>query len=194
MPVGTVTSLGTLAELVSDHPDLERKLRGTAAVGPLAQDAGPVVVSALDLVRLVRQVEPKADLRLVGPDMTLVRTRVRQSPLLAGAWMAAITVVLFFGAMLAIMFFHADVEMAAVHRALGQMITGVERERTLWLTVPYSLGTGLGVLFFFNLLSRRKPSSDPSPLDLQLHKYDREAASYLTSQGTPCPGPTREKQ
>jgi stage V sporulation protein AA len=194
VPVGVDINLGMLAEVAADEADLERRLRGTPAVGSQQPDAGAVVVSALDLVRLVRQVEPGADVRLIGPDMTLVRTRIRQSPLLARAWMAAVSVVLFFGGMMAIMFFHADVEMATVHRALGQMITGVDRDRTLWLTVPYSIGTGLGVLFFFNHLSRRKPSSDPSPLDVQMYKYDRDTAGYLTSQGTPFPEPEKEKR
>jgi len=192
-PVGVPITLGMLAEVAADDEALEHRLRAEPVL-PREQPAeGPVVVSALDLVRVIRQLSPGADIRPIGPDVTLVRSEIRQSPVTSVVLITLVCLTLFFGAMLAIMFFHADVEMETVHRSIHRLVTGVEVERPLWLSVPYSLGVGLGVLLFFNSLSRRRPSSDPSPLDVKMHTYDEDTDNYLISQNHPRPLPQKDQ-
>lgn len=191
-PSDVPITVGMLAEVASSDEDLERQLRGTPFLKPLHEGAGAIVVSSLDLVRAVKALDAGHDIRLSGADFTVVKPRVRQSPFWAGFWIIAVSLVLFFGAMMAIMAFHADTDMGKVHQAMYHLVTGNPVERPLVLQLPYSVGVGLGVLIFFNAFSRRKPSSDPSPLDVQMHLYDQETDAYLASQGSPTPGPQKE--
>ncbi len=173
-PVGVPISVGMLAEVASDDAELERRLRGTPFLKPLREGQGATVVSSLDFVRAVRLIDPTLDIDLSGADFTVVKPRVRQSPFWAGFWIISVSLVLFFGAMMAIIAFHADTDMGQVHQAIYHLVTGNPTEHPLVLQIPYSIGVGLGVLIFFNAFSRRRPSSDPSPLDVQMHLYDQE--------------------
>ena len=191
-PVEVPISLGMLAEIASDDSELERQLRGRPLLRPLTEGQGAVIVSALDLVRSVQASRRGLDIRLFGPQSTVVRPRIRQSPFWARFWLVGVSLLLFFGAMLAIMFFHADVEMQEVHQAIYELVTGDEVDRPWLLQIPYAFGVGLGVLLFFNSLSRRKPSSDPSPLDIQMYLYDQSTDGYMRNEDTPRPGPKKE--
>ncbi len=193
-PVDQDITLGLLAEFASDDSELERSLRGTVMLRGIREGRGVRVVSALDMVRAVRTLDQSADVRIIGPDTTVVRPHLQQSRGRSTVMAIGVAVLLFFGAMLAIMFFHADVEMGVVHQGLYQMVTGQEIERPLILQIPYSIGVGLGVLLFFNSLSSRQPSSDPSPLDIQMYAYDKGTADYLASEDTPRPGPMRNEE
>ncbi|MDP2871337.1 MAG: stage V sporulation protein AA [Bacillota bacterium] len=179
---GEDITLGMLAEFAAEDHELERTLRGQPFLPGLTEGHGAISVSSLDLVRAIRRQRQDLDLRIVGPAHTVVKPRVRPNPVMAGIWTAAVTLLLFFGSLMAIMFFHADVDMPLVHRGVYQLVTGEAAPRPLVLQIPYSIGVGVGVLLFFNSLSRRKPSSDPSPLDVQMHIYDQDAQDYLVSQ------------
>jgi stage V sporulation protein AA len=190
---GEEITLGMVAELLSSDLELERELRGRPLLPGLDPGHGAVILSSLDLVRAVKGQNPDLDVRMLGADHTVIRPRLRPRPWLTAFWTVGVALVLFFGAFMAIMSFHADVDMGLMHRGLYQLVTGRLVERPLIIQVPYSFGVGLGVLLFFNSLSRRRPSSDPSPLDVEMHSYDQEADQYLVTQGTPASGP-RGKQ
>lgn len=181
-------TLGMVSEVAAGDIELEAKLRGKVLLPALGPGTGIVVVSSLDLVRAVREHREDLDVRVLGSPQTVVRARVRPSPVLYRLWSLAVAMVLFFGAFTAVMSFHADVDMDKVHRSVYRLVTGAVIERPLIIQVPYSFGVGLGVLLFFNTLSRRRPSSDPSPLEVQLHSYDKDSEAYLISQGSPAPG------
>lgn len=191
---GEDITLGMLAEFAAEDTELERLLRGQPFLPGLTQGHGAISVSSLDLVRAIRGRRPDLEVRVIGAANTVVKPRLRPHPVLARVWIVAVTVVLFFGSLMAIMFFHADVDMPLVHRGVYQLITGQVVERPLALQIPYSIGVGLGVLLFFNSLSRRVPSSDPSPLDVQMHTYDQDADSYMASQSAAAPHADQAKQ
>lgn len=191
---GEDITLGMLAEFAADDHELERVLRGEPFMPGLTQGHGAISVSSLDLVRAVTRQHAGLDLRLTGPSHTIVKPRLRPHPVLARIWVVAVTLLLFFGSLMAIMFFHADVDMPLVHRSIYQVVTGRAVERPLALQIPYSIGVGLGIVLFFNSLSRRLPSSDPSPLEVQMHTYDQDADSYLVSQSTAANQAKQAKQ
>ncbi len=191
---GEDITLGMLAEFAAEDSELERTLRGQPFLPGLTQGHGAISISSLDLVRAVRGRHPQLDVRVVGVANTVVKPRLRPHPVIARLWVAAVTILLFFGSLMAIMFFHADVDMALVHRGVYQLVTGQVVERPLSLQIPYSIGVGLGVLLFFNSLSRRLPSSDPSPLDVQMHTYDQDADSFLVSQSAAAHRADQAKQ
>ena len=60
---------------------------------------------------------------------------------------------LFVGSGLAIMYFHADVNMHQVHETLIIAITGKESISPYWINIPYSIGIGIGIALFFGYFS-----------------------------------------
>ena len=87
---------------------------------------------------------------------------------------------LMIGSMLAITWFHADVNMEQAQRTLFRLITGKEIENKLMLTVPYAIGVFFGISLFYALLGRK---GTISPLDIKQGEY--HATSEKAAGKTP---------
>jgi len=90
-----------------------------------------------------------------------------------------IWLLLFFGAALAIMNFHEDVSMQAVHQRIYKIITGKENLKPLILQIPYSIGLGLGMVLFFNHVFKKRLNEEPSPLEVEMFNYQQNLDQYV---------------
>lgn len=75
---------------------------------------------------------------------------------------------LFFGSLLAICWFHADVNMAQAQQTMFQILTGKENAPAFMLSIPYAIGVFMGVSLFYALLGRK---GTISPLDIKMNEY-----------------------
>jgi len=86
--------------------------------------------------------------------------------------------VLFFGGAMAIMNFHADVDMKAVHSFIYYFATGQQADRPLIVSIPYSVGVLLGFLFALNIFHSRK-KKEPNIVELDVHDYQKKVKNYI---------------
>ncbi|MBQ6949864.1 MAG: hypothetical protein IJN44_00020 [Clostridia bacterium] len=77
-------------------------------------------------------------------------------------------ILLFAGSMLAITWFHADVNMAQAQQQFFKIITGRDASNPLLITIPYAIGVFLGVALFYALLGKK---GTISPLEIKLNEY-----------------------
>lgn len=77
-------------------------------------------------------------------------------------------ILLLIGSMLAISWFHADVNMTEAQKTLFRLITGKEVNNPLYLSVPYAVGVFFGVSLFYALLGKK---GTISPLEIKLNEY-----------------------
>ncbi|MGE5560067.1 MAG: stage V sporulation protein AA [Chloroflexota bacterium] len=175
---GELVQIRKLAEIVA-APELARTV-GDIPIRRLGRAGSVSVIPAFDLVRAIKEHCGEADIHLMGRTDTIVtvgddsKGRRRASPV----WVAAIAVLVFIGAGMAIMNFHADVAMPVVHQQIYRLITGEANEHPLILQIPYSLGIGLGIAIFFNHVPRAS-RVDPSPLEVEMHLYEENVNSSL---------------
>lgn len=94
--------------------------------------------------------------------------------------------VMFFGGAIAIMTFHEDVNMRAVHSSIYNFFTGVKAETVPVVSIPYSIGIAIGFIVLYGLFKRK--NAKPTTLDLSLYKHDNDVQNYMSSQR----GPTDE--
>ncbi len=96
---------------------------------------------------------------------------------------ALVCALLFVGSAMAIAWFHADVNMLDAQRALVRMVTGQEAQGTWWVTLPYALGVGSGVAFYYALIGRKTVS----PLDIKLTEYRQQAQEQMLRESDEQP-------
>lgn len=89
-------------------------------------------------------------------------------------------VLLMLGSMLAITWFHADVNMEQAQKALYRMITGKTIESSLLLSIPYAVGVFFGISLFYALLGKK---GTVSPLEIKQGEY--HATSEKAAGKTP---------
>ncbi|MCC3373456.1 stage V sporulation protein AA [Cohnella sp. REN36] len=173
--------LGDIAALVTE-PMLARKL----AQLPLRQirpsDGNLLLVDMLQVIRRIREAAPWATIETFGEPHVLleVSKAKRIKPrwaLLVAAWL-----LLFFGSGMAILNFHADVNMPEVQRRIVELLTG-RTERHPWLfEIPYSLGLGIGMLLFFNRVFRKRLNDEPNPLEVEMFMYQENVNHYVITE------------
>lgn len=135
----------------------------------------------LDLMRVISQIKsvlPDLDVQTIGPSQTIVEVVYKRKkvspPIFAAVW-----ILLFIGAAMAIMNFHEDVSMREVHQRLYQMMTGKADPHPLLFQVPYSFGLGLGMILFFNHVFRKRINEEPSPLEVEMFNYQQDLDQYV---------------
>ncbi|WP_100331467.1 stage V sporulation protein AA [Bacillus xiapuensis] len=142
------------------------------------EDKQIIIIEAMAIVEKLLQQWPEADIQLIGPAQTIIDTappaKKSSFPLFIFVWW-----LLFIGAALTIMNFHEDVSMQAVHIKLYELVTGEQTEQPLVFQIPYSIGLGAGMILFFNHLFKKRFNEEPSPLEIEMFKYQQEINQYV---------------
>ena len=67
--------------------------------------------------------------------------------------------------------------MEVIYRTLS----GKDNSNPLILSIPYSIGLGIGVITFFNRIISKSPrrKKEPGPMEIELYKYDQDMEEYI---------------
>ena len=93
-----------------------------------------------------------------------------------GNWLktAVIGVIIFFGSSFSIMAFHNDIGLVDLFAQIYEQVIGYEPEHVGGLEIGYSVGLAAGILVFFNHFSLKKRENDPTPLQVEMSKYEQD--------------------
>jgi len=69
--------------------------------------------------------------------------------------------------------------MEEVQQRLHYLLTGEEVEHPFWIQIPYSIGLGVGMILFFNHLFKKRINEEPSPLEVEMFKYQQDLDEYV---------------
>lgn len=161
--------------------DIKEKIEDLVVL--TGNDIGVTLIDAVEIIEIVRQAIPSVSVFSVGEkQVSIYVDRIGESrkvDLKAFVKVAISSLLLFVGSGLALMYFHADVNMHEVHEVLITAVTGEESISPYWINIPYSIGIGLGIALFFGLFPDKKRVKHPDPLEIEMHKYQMDVESYL---------------
>lgn len=143
-------------------------------------------IRAVDIIQLIKDNMSYATVNLLGKENMLLEPRnaaAKPSSIRTFLTVLLTAILLFIGAGLAIMYFHEDVNMDETHKTIYKMITGVRDEKPHLISIPYSIGLGLGIATFFDVFSLDKKDNKPGPLEIELYKYNKDIEEYKLSTG-----------
>lgn len=140
-------------------------------------------LTAIDIVAALKQRYPDEQVQCMGASEVWIRREEADSHKWPSILMAIfVCLLLFFGAGLSIVAYHADVNMKDIHSSLYSTLTGGLSNYEYWLGIPYSIGLGLGILLFINLFPRRsKNKKQATLLDMEYAAYREQIADYQKS-------------
>ena len=135
---------------------------------------GRYVLSSMDLIKDIQQKEPELDITTIGESTFIITYQKEGSVNIILRWCKVIFVCFatFFGAGFSIMTFNNDVDIPALFEQIYTQVTGEASNGFSVLEISYSMGIGLGVLFFFNHFGRMKLTDDPTPMQVQMRLYE----------------------
>ncbi|MDT3426880.1 stage V sporulation protein AA [Paenibacillus forsythiae] len=179
LPQGRGVRLGDVASLIAP-PKWEEPLKSLLLVQPEYSDGNLILIDMLKVIPLVKKLIPDADIEPIGENETIVQiseSRGERRP--STAMFALVWLLLFFGAALTIMNFHADVSMMEVQIRIVEMLTGRRDEHPYLFQLAYSVGIGFGMVIFFNHLFKKKWNEEPTPLEVEMFLYQRNIDQYV---------------
>jgi stage V sporulation protein AA len=142
------------------------------------EDKNIIIIDAMSVINRITKAFPDAEVQIIGPSQTIVEVIYKKKRLSIPSFLL-IWFLLFFGAALTIINFHEDVSMQSAQQRLYTIITGKEAVKPILFQIPYSFGLGLGMILFFNHFFRKRINEEPSPLEVEMFKYQQDIDSYV---------------
>lgn len=144
---------------------------------PEPDKKGKYLITIVELINAIWQQYPKADIQSVGdPDAVIEYHPQVTKQKDAWEWLKVIgiCIIIFAGAMVAIMTYNTDTSLGKTFIIINRMFTGEEVEQPFLLTIPYSIGISCDVLLFFNHFGFKKITDDPTPMQVKMKKYEKD--------------------
>lgn len=83
-------------------------------------------------------------------------------------------IIIFFGSAFSIISFNNDVSIVDAFDHFYYQVMGMESEGVNVLQVCYCIGTAIGITVFFNHVGSKKITHDPTPLQVEMRKYEKD--------------------
>lgn len=135
-----------------------------------------VVFSILKVVELIHEVYPAVNVVNCGEVdfiVEYIKTTIK-SPILEKLKLVGVAILVFFGSAFTIMTFHNDIGIEDVFKRFYEQVTGEVKPLVSELEISYSIGIGTGIIVFFNHFSKKRLSKDPTPIEVEMKKYNKD--------------------
>lgn len=174
--------LQDIARLSCSDSKILNRLRVMPVVNLKPDAPGRYVMSVMDLVDRIQQKEPDLTVTPLGETDFILTYEKPGSQNLVFRWLkiTLVCLITFFGAAFSIMTFNADVDVEKLFQQIYFQVTGQNSSGFTPLEIAYSAGLGLGILFFFNHFGHRKITADPTPMQVQMRKYEDDVNTTIT--------------
>lgn len=140
-------------------------------------------INIIEIIEIINKAMPQVVVLSVGEKQVSIdinKKEPKKIDLMNFIKLAITSFLIFIGSGLAIMYFHADVNMHQVHETLIKAITGENTISPYWINIPYSIGIGLGIALFFGIFPIK--NKNPDPLEIEMFKYQKDVNSYLENK------------
>lgn len=176
--------LGDIAKLACTNPQVLAKAQTLKVMQIPKGQYGRYVVTAVTLVTLVQKHMEQVEVTHMGEPEFLITFEKPSPKSKLWPWLKTILVCLvtFFGSAFSIMTFNTDVDVSRLFSNIYQQFAGKTANGFTVLEISYSVGIGLGVVFFFNHFGPRKLTEDPTPMEVEMRIYEDEVNSTLIDQ------------
>ena len=166
---------------ITGNETLIHSLKETAIYKITDADKNLSVIDGFIVINQLIKIFPNVEFQLIGTNQTIISIQ-KSKKKISVLFVAVIWLLLFIGSAMAIVNFHYDVSMREVQQKLHFMLTGHDTAYPLWMQVPYSIGLGIGMILFFNHIFKKRFNEEPSPLEIEVFKYQQDLDNYVTTK------------
>lgn len=93
-------------------------------------------------------------------------------------------VIIFLGSAFTIMAFNNDVSVTEVFERFYGQFMGTKKPRVTEIEFFYCIGLAVGILVFFNHVGKKKITPDPTPIQVEMRKYEKDTdTAFIENAG-----------
>mgnify|MGYP002520822631 FL=1 len=139
------------------------------------------VISVLKITEMIEELCPQVTVQSVGEtDVVAEWGQVSRHKKAKEFWkILLVSVISFFGTAFTIMAYHNDIGIVNVFSQIHRIVMGTEPTGVSVLEVSYSVGLSLGIIVFFNHVGKRRITTDPTPIEVEMRKYEADVNTTL---------------
>lgn len=134
------------------------------------------VFSILKVIERIHEEYPSVEIVNCGENDFIVEYQIStvKHPIMEKVKLVLISVIVFFGSAFTIMTFHIDIGIQKSFARFYLQLMGTEKPAVTELEISYSIGLAVGIIVFFNHFSKKKLSKDPTPMEMEMKKYNQD--------------------
>ena len=168
--------LEDVAEILCSDSRLQKEARQQILCLVPRGENQKLIYSSMKVVELLEGLRPGLQVEHMGPTEFVVTYRLEKKPVRLWEWIKTFLMfgVVFCGGAFTIMTFNTDVSVGDVFSMFYKLIMGHEEKSGTILEISYSLGIATGVLGFYNHFTWRKLRDDPTPIHMEMRKYEQD--------------------
>ncbi len=166
--------LGNIAQLFCINKTILNRCKRLNVYDVPDNKPGRYVVSAVDLIHKIQEEISDLEVTHIGEPVFILTYESNEKKSQIWHWIKTLTIclIIFFGSGFSIMTFNTDVDTTGLFANIYQEVTGQVSDGVTELELMYSVGIGIGVIFFFNHFGRKKLTEDPTPIEVQMRLYE----------------------
>lgn len=145
-----------------------------------------VIFSVLRIVELIHEDYPNAEIENEGEADFIIEyiKNPIQSHWTSYLKVVVLSLVMFFGGAFTIMSFNNDIGITELFGQFYYQVMGKTSSGFTELEISYCIGLAVGILVFFNHFGKKKITPDPTPIEVQLRKYEQDVDdTYIENSG-----------
>lgn len=134
------------------------------------------VFSILKVIERIHEEYPSVEIVNCGENDFIVEYQIStvKHPVIEKVKLILISVIVFFGSAFTIMTFHIDIGIQKSFERFYIQLMGTQKPAVTELEISYSIGLAVGIIVFFNHFSKKKLSKDPTPMEMEMKKYNQD--------------------
>jgi stage V sporulation protein AA len=134
------------------------------------------VFSILKVLQCIHNAFPNVEIVNLGEEDFIVEYIPSQKPsrVVEKIKLILICMITFFGSAFTIMAFNNDISVTEVFDQYYGQVIGNDKPQVSELEICYCIGIALGILIFFNHVGRKKITTDPTPIQIEMRKYEND--------------------
>lgn len=172
--------LGDIADIICTNKELEAKVKAILLKRFSDSKKQRAVFSVNDLIGRINGISPSVTVVPIGEADVLIEYIPKPTnKFMEGISVFIVGIISFIGAAFTMMTFNNDVSSADLFSNLYQQMTGRPSDGFTVLELFYSIGLPIGIIIFFNHISGRKLSTDPTPLEVEMKQYEYNTNNSL---------------
>lgn len=169
-------TVGDVVKLECKNQNVVNKLKPIKILSDQTNGKQRYIVSIMKIIEIVDETFQNVDVENLGETECVVEFKKAQPT--KNIWdiikVILICFILFFGAGFSIMSFNNDISLDEMFEHICELIGGSKSQGKGILAICYSLGLGIGIITFYNHFGAKKLSNDPTPIEVEMRKYEQD--------------------
>jgi stage V sporulation protein AA len=165
---------------------LQQRVEELVLIDMVPQNNTQYAISIMRVIALIAGLDANLIVVNLGEEEFLVEYQVEKADHKALEYIKTtfIAAIIFFGAAFSIMTFNTDVSVPDVFANVYHLIMGESGKGQGVVEITYCLGLPVGILVFFNHFSKKKVTKDPTPIQIEMRKYEKDVENAMLSNAS----------